>query len=159
MKHKILTLEAAQELIGSAQSLGRTAVFTNGCFDLLHRGHVEYLHFAREQGDLLIVGLNSDDSVRQLKGPSRPLHRCEDRALVLAALESVSGVLPFHTLTAVPLVAALRPDVYVKGGDYQIDQLPEAGVVQSYGGRVVLAPLVEGRSTTATISRMGRVRS
>ena len=159
MHPKILTFDDTLSFMKREKALGRKTVFTNGCFDLLHRGHVEYLQFARAQGDLLIVGLNGDDSVRALKGPSRPLNAAEDRALVLAALEAVTCVVPFHTLTPEPLVAALQPDVYVKGGDYTIDRLPEARIVQAYGGKVVLAPMVAGRSTTGMIKRMGATTS
>ncbi|MGB8954482.1 MAG: D-glycero-beta-D-manno-heptose 1-phosphate adenylyltransferase [Tumebacillaceae bacterium] len=159
MHAKILTLDDTLAFIKTEKALGRKTVFTNGCFDLLHRGHVEYLQFARAQGDLLIVGVNSDESVRALKGPARPLNSLEDRLLVLAALEAVTCVIPFHTLTPEPLVAALQPDIFVKGGDYTIDRLPEAQIVQSYGGAVVLAPLIAGRSTTNMIDRMGAATS
>ena len=159
MHPKILTFDATLSFIQTEKALGRKTVFTNGCFDLLHRGHVEYLQFARAQGDLLIVGVNSDESVRALKGSSRPLNSLEDRLLVLAALEAVTRVVPFHTLTPEPLVAALQPDVFVKGGDYTIDRLPEAQIVQSYGGAVVLSPMIPGRSTTSMINRMGAATS
>ena len=159
MHAKIRTFDDTLSFIKTEKALGRKTVFTNGCFDLLHRGHVEYLQFARAQGDLLIVGVNSDESVRALKGPARPLNPLEDRAMVLAALEAVTCVVPFHALTPERLVAALRPDVFVKGGDYTIDRLPEAQIVQSYGGAVVLAPMVPGRSTTNMIGRMGAATS
>ncbi len=136
---------------------GKTLVFTNGVFDILHAGHVGYLQQARELGDLLVVGLNSDASARMLaKGPDRPVNTLDDRATVLAALRCVDAVIPFEEPTAEALVARLRPDVYVKGGDYTIETLPEGRIVQSYGGRVVIAPLLPGRSTTSILQKLGR---
>ncbi|MDB4947631.1 MAG: cytidylyltransferase [Gemmatimonadetes bacterium] len=133
----------------------RTAkvVFTNGCFDLLHRGHVEYLAAARAFGDALVVGLNSDDSVRRLKGPTRPVNPEDDRAVVLAALASVDAVTVFDEDTPRELIAALLPDVLVKGGDYTVDTVVGAREVIEAGGRVVIAPLVPGRSTTSILER------
>lgn len=131
---------------------GKTLVFTNGCFDILHAGHVGYLQQARDRGDYLAVGLNSDASTRRIKGPQRPLVPQEERALVVAALECVDFVIVFDEDTAEALVVELRPDVYVKGGDYASDaDLPEAAVVRGYGGRVEILPLVAGRSTSAII--------
>lgn len=131
---------------------GKTLVFTNGCFDILHAGHVGYLQQARDLGDYLAVGLNSDASTRRIKGPQRPLVPQEERALVVAALECVDFVIVFDEDTAEALVAELRPDVYVKGGDYVSDaDLPEAAVVRGYGGRVEILPLVAVRSTSAII--------
>lgn len=138
-------------LLGSLA--GERVVFTNGCFDLLHRGHVEYLAAARELGDVLVVGVNDDGSVRRLKGPDRPVNPVEDRCAVLAGLESVDYVVPFSTDTPVPLVERLRPDVYVKGGDYDLESLPEARVVAGYGGKVRLLPYLPGRSTTELVQR------
>lgn len=130
-----------------------TIVFTNGCFDILHRGHVEYLAHARSLGDRLVVGLNSDDSVRRLKGPTRPLNGEEDRALVLAALEVVDAVTIFDEDTPLELIAALLPDVLVKGGDYRPDTIVGADEVVAAGGRVVVSRLVPGLSTTGLIER------
>jgi len=130
-------------------------VFTNGCFDILHRGHVEYLAAARALGDVLVVGLNSDASVRRLKGPDRPLNPETDRALVLAGLESVSAVVVFEDDTPLRLIRVLRPDVLVKGGDYSRDTIVGADDVESGGGSVVVIPLVPGRSTTSILSRAG----
>lgn len=131
-------------------------VFTNGVFDILHVGHVRYLAEARALGDLLVVGLNSDASVQLLgKGPGRPINPTEDRAEVLLALRSVDGVVPFDDATPERLIRALRPEIHVKGGDYRIEDLPEAAAVHEYGGEVRILPFVEGRSTTAIIERMG----
>ncbi len=132
----------------------RRIVFTNGCFDILHAGHVRYLAAARAEGDVLIVGLNSDDSVRRLKGPSRPVNPEADRAEVLGALRAVDAVTIFDEPTAAELIALVKPAVYVKGGDYTLETLPEAAVVQRYGGRVAFIDLVEGRSTTKIIDRI-----
>ncbi len=141
------------------QATSRKIVFTNGCFDLLHLGHVRYLEEARALGDLLVLGLNSDASVRQLKGPQRPLVGQADRAELMSALRPVDHVIIFEELTAESLVAELKPDFYVKGGDYSLSEaanavakpLPEAAVVRAYGGQVVLIPFLPGYSTSDLI--------
>ena len=133
---------------------GRKIVFTNGCFDILHAGHVRYLEQARTCGDYLILGLNTDQSVQQLKGPQRPLNNEIDRAEVVGALRSVDAVVLFGEKTAAELIAKVKPDVYVKGGDYTLDTLPEAKIVQSYGGRVEFIAMVDGRSTTNVIEKI-----
>ncbi len=133
---------------------GATIVFTNGCFDILHAGHVRYLTAAAAMGDFLVIGLNSDASVRRLKGKSRPIVSEEDRAEVLDALRAVDVVTIFDEPTAEELVRLVQPDVYVKGGDYSLDTLPEAKIVQAAGGRVEFIPLVEGRSTTNVIEKI-----
>ena len=133
---------------------GKSVVFTNGCFDILHAGHVRYLTEAGTLGDILIVGLNSDESVRKLKGEGRPVNPAADRAEVLAGLRAVDHVVVFGEDTAEELVRRLQPDIYVKGGDYSLDRLPESAVAASYGGRTVLVPMVEGRSTTNVIRRL-----
>ena len=134
----------------------KVIVFTNGCFDILHAGHVRYLTTAKSYGDVLIVGLNSDASVRRLKGKSRPVNPQSDRAEVLAALRAVDDVVIFDEQTAESLVELIRPDIYVKGGDYDMSNLPEAKIVESYGGHVEFVRLVEGRSTTNIINRLKR---
>lgn len=134
---------------------GRRMVFTNGVFDIVHAGHVRYLREARALGDLLIVGMNSDASVQRLKGPTRPVHSLEDRIEVLSALRFVDGVVPFEEDTPEELIAMLRPDVHVKGGDYTVERLPEAKIVHGYGGEVVILPLLEGRSTTNALRKLG----
>ena len=133
---------------------GQRIVFTNGCFDILHTGHVRYLKAARSLGDCLAVGLNSDVSVRRLKGPERPVNAEADRAEVLDALFAVDYVTIFDEPTAEHLIARIRPDVYVKGGDYTLETLPEAKIVQQYGGRVAFVDLVPGRSTTKVIEKL-----
>ncbi len=131
-------------------------VFTNGCFDILHRGHVEYLHQARGLGSALVVGVNTDASVERLKGPGRPVLPQDDRAVILAALESVTAVTLFHEDTPRDLIAALLPDVLVKGGDYQVQDVVGREEVEKAGGEVVIVPTVEGRSTTGVIRRIRR---
>lgn len=133
----------------------RPLVFTNGVFDILHRGHVECLAAARELGAALLVGLNSDASVRQLgKGPGRPLNTERDRLAVMAALESVSFVTLFDEPTPCELLQGCRPDVYVKGGDYDVETLEETRLVRSWGGRSLALPFVKGYSTTAMVQRI-----
>jgi rfaE bifunctional protein nucleotidyltransferase chain/domain len=133
---------------------GRRVVFTNGCFDVLHAGHVQYLAWAREQGDALIVGLNGDDSVRRLKGERRPIVPFEDRARILCALRSVDAVVEFGEQTPEVLLDAVKPDVHVKSAQYREEELPERDVVLMHGGEIRLAPHVEGTSTTDTIARI-----
>ena len=137
-----------------AETNRQIVVFTNGCFDILHAGHVRYLNAAKALGDILVVGLNSDESVRRLKGEGRPVNPAEDRSEVLAALRAVDHVVVFSEATAEELVRQLKPDIYVKGGDYSLETLPEAKIVDSYGGKTVLIPMVEGRSTTNVIRRL-----
>ncbi|WP_376796946.1 adenylyltransferase/cytidyltransferase family protein [Thermogemmatispora sp.] len=167
---KIMEREQLATLVGRRQQAGERAVFTNGCFDLLHLGHVRYLQEARALGDFLIVGLNSDESVRALKGPGRPLVPQEERAEILAALACVDYVTIFGEPTACHLVALLRPAIYVKGGDYAAPstaahggnapdptRLPEAQVVQTYGGSVRLLPYLAHHSTTELIMAIKRL--
>jgi len=134
--------------------VGRRVVFTNGCFDLLHVGHVRYLAAARDAGDLLVVGLNDDASVRRLKGPSRPLVAETARAEVIAALAAVDYVTLFGEDTPYALIAAVQPDVLVKGADWAADQVVGRDVVEARGGRVILIPVVEGFSTTSLVERL-----
>jgi D-beta-D-heptose 7-phosphate kinase/D-beta-D-heptose 1-phosphate adenosyltransferase len=133
---------------------GRRIVLTNGCFDILHRGHVSYLSRAKALGDVLVVGVNSDESIRRLKGPGRPINTLEDRLQVLAALGCVDHVVAFHEDTPHELVRAVRPHVFVKGGDYTRDRLPEAALVEELGGEVHILPFVADRSTTGVIERI-----
>ncbi len=129
-------------------------VFTNGCFDILHAGHVRYLAQARALGDCLVLGLNTDASVRRLKGDQRPINSELDRAEIVGGLSSVDYVVLFGEPTAEDLVSRVRPDVYVKGGDYTPETLPEAKIVYEYGGQVKFIPMVEGRSTTNVIEKI-----
>ncbi len=143
------------EVLGRAlREAGLKVVFTNGCFDVIHRGHVELLEFARSLGDVLIVGLNTDDSVRRLKGPDRPVNTLRDRAAVLLAIRWVDFVVPFSEDTPERLIRELRPDVLVKGGDYRLEEIVGADFVLSYGGEVKVFPYREGYSTTSILKRM-----
>jgi len=149
-----LTLEAALTWREEQRAAGKRVVFTNGCFDLLHAGHVEYLTWAREQGDVLIVGLNEDDSVRRIKGPARPIVPFAERERLLDALRSVDAVVGFGERTPEVLLDKLRPDVHVKSSQYREDELPERDVVLQHGGVIKLAPHVDGVSTTDLIARI-----
>lgn len=145
-----MTLEAALSI-----RAGKRLVFTNGVFDILHAGHVRYLTEAATFGDLLIVGVNDDDSVRRLKkGPERPVNPLADRIEVLEGLRCVAGAVSFSEDTPEEAIRILRPEVHVKGGDYTEERLPEAKIVRGYGGEVVILPLLEGRSTTSILSRL-----
>lgn len=135
---------------------GRRIVFTNGCFDILHRGHVSYLSLAKSLGDVLVVGVNSDDGIRRLKGASRPINSLEDRVGVLGALSCVDHIVPFDEDTPCELIRVVRPDVFVKGGDYTRERLPEAAIVEELGGVVQILPFVADRSTTDIIERIRR---
>lgn len=148
--------ERVEDFAAALRAGGARVVFTNGCFDILHAGHVRYLATARALGDVLILGLNSDDSVRRLKGATRPVNGEADRAEVVGALTSVDYVVIFSEDTAEELIAKVRPAVYAKGGDYTLETLPEARIVESYGGEVAFIPLVAGKSTTGIIAKMGR---
>lgn len=151
---KVLSRDALLGRWGRPRDL--RLVFTNGCFDLLHRGHVEYLHRARSLGEALVVGLNTDASVRRLKGPPRPLMAQDDRAVVLASLASVDAVTFFGEDTPRELIAALLPDVLVKGGDYALDEIVGRDDVEAAGGEVRVVPFLEGFSTTGLIERIRR---
>jgi len=148
----VLDLSNAVVWRDAQRAAGSTVVFTNGCFDLIHGGHVEYLAWARQQGDALIVGLNTDSSVRMLKGERRPLMRFEDRARILSALRSVDAIIGFSEATPEVILDRIQPDVHVKSAQYREDELPERTVVLSHGGRIALAPHSRGSSTTALIA-------
>ncbi len=150
----LLDVEAAVRWREERRARGESVVFTNGCFDVLHAGHVEYLAWARRQGDALILGLNSDESVRRLKGAARPIVPFDERATVLLGLRSVDAVVGFGESTPEVLLDRLAPDVHVKSDQYRADELPERTVVLARGGRIALAPHVAGRSTTDTIARI-----
>lgn len=146
--------EDLESLSGELRAAGKRIVFTNGCFDLLHVGHIRYLRQARDLGDCLIVGLNSDASVRALKGESRPVNSEDERAELLDALKAVDYVALFSEPTAERLIRCIRPHVYAKGGDYCVETLPEAQAVRDCGGIVRLLPFSDGRSTTGLIEKI-----
>jgi rfaE bifunctional protein nucleotidyltransferase chain/domain len=148
-RHKILKFEEARRLAGRGG-----VVFTNGCFDILHPGHVDYLQRARAMGDCLVVGLNSDASVRRLKGPRRPVNDEGSRAMVLAALACVDYVVVFEEDTPYELIGAIVPDVLVKGGDWSVDRIVGRDIVERAGGRVFSIPLLAGYSTTGIVDRI-----
>ena len=141
------------EIVTSLKAKGKRIVFTNGCFDILHVGHVRYLKEAKALGDILILGLNSDSSVKSLKGSNRPINNESDRAEVLSALKAIDYVVIFDEKTAENIVGEVKPDIYAKGGDYSIDTLPEAKIVAEHGGKTVLLQLVDGKSSTNIINR------
>lgn len=145
----LLTVAEALEL-----REGRTLAFTNGVFDILHAGHVTYLREASKLADILIVSLNSDESVRALKGPTRPIHPLPERALVLSAIRWVAGVTSFNEPDPRQIIELLRPEFHVKGGDYDAENMIETPTVRSYGGRVVILPFLEGHSTTAILGKL-----
>ncbi len=153
---RIRTLEQLRIELAALRGVGKRIVFTNGCFDVLHAGHVTLLEKAREFGDFLVVAVNSDDSVRKLKGEGRPINRAEDRARLLAALRAVDALIFFEEDTPIRIIEALTPDVLVKGSDYAVDEVVGREVLQRTGGRVELVDLLEGRSTTAMIERAQR---
>ncbi len=150
----MLTAAEAADLSTELKSSGQTIVFTNGCFDLLHRGHIHVLSEARTLGDVLFVGLNSDDSVRRLKGPARPIQRLDEREIILTALRVVDFVVPFEEDTPLNLIELILPDVLVKGGDYIVDTVIGADVVMAGGGRVEIVKLLPGYSTSSLLGNL-----
>lgn len=152
MTEKIILWDQIPALRNSLN--GKNIVFTNGCFDILHRGHVEYLAQARKLGDLLWVGVNSSASVSRLKGPKRPIHSEEDRAIVLSALGSVDFVTIFPQDTPLEIISLVRPAIHCKGGDYDVESLPETPLIRSLGGKVVILPFVDGKSTTNILKKL-----
>lgn len=153
---KILSLADALRTVNQWRVTGKTIAFTNGIFDILHRGHIYSLSQAAKEADYLIVGLNSDSSTKQLKGPTRPINDQQARAIVIASLLMVDMVVIFDEETPLELIKAIMPDVLVKGGDYTEEQVAGAKEVKANGGRVVLNPIVEGFSTTNIISKLGK---
>lgn len=154
--HKLLSLSALLDLLPQWRAAGQRIVFTNGCFDLMHPGHVEYLEAARAQGERLVIGLNSDRSVRALKGATRPILPEAARARLLAALAAIDAVVIFDEDTPAALIEQVRPEVLAKGADYQIHEVVGADFVQSYGGQVALIEFVEGYSTSDIVRRIRR---
>jgi D-glycero-beta-D-manno-heptose 1-phosphate adenylyltransferase len=153
---KVGTLEEVAARVGAARAAGRVVAFANGCFDLLHVGHVRYLAGARACGDVLVVGINGDASVRRLKGDGRPLLAAAERAQLVAALRSVDHVVVFDEDDVSRLLLALRPDVHCKGTDYTVDTVPEREVVRSYGGRVAIVGDPKDHDTSRLIARLRR---
>ena len=144
------------DIVSELKKQNKTIVTTNGCFDIIHAGHVRYLKHAKNLGDVLIMCLNSDASVQRLKGPTRPLNHQDDRAEVMAALESINYVVIFEEDTPVDILAKIKPDIHVKGGDYSEDTLPETKVIKEGGGKIQFIPFVEGRSTTNIINKISQ---
>ena len=158
-RSKIIAWDKLPEWRAALRVSNKKLVATNGCFDILHLGHVTYLETARNFGDALLVGLNGDDATRQLKGAGRPVNSEADRAAVLAALESVTGVCIFTDTTAAKFLAVAQPDIYVKGGDYTLESLnqDERRAVESSGGKIKIVPFVPGKSTTALLEKISRL--
>ena len=158
-RDKIIAWDKLPAWRAAMRASGKKLVVTNGCFDILHLGHVSYLESARNLGDALLVGINGDAGARLLKGPGRPVNSEADRAGVLAALASVDGVCIFADKTATKFLSAARPDIYVKGGDYTLDTLnqEERRLVESARGKIVILPLLPGKSTTALLEKISRL--
>lgn len=150
---KVLSAQSLEQAIADFKKAGKKIVFTNGCFDLLHIGHVRYLEQAKSLGDILIVGINTDASVRELKGPTRPIQNENDRAEILASLKSVDHTVLFGEQTPINLIKSVKPDILVKGGDWKKEQIVGWDFVESYGGTVKSLQFVQGRSTTSIIEK------
>jgi len=153
-KQACTPLFEAQKKLEEWRLQGKRIVFTNGCFDLLHPGHIDYLQKSRMLGDVLVIGLNDDDSIRRLKGSARPINSLPDRACMLAALRSVDMVVPFSEDTPLKLIKLVMPDILVKGGDYEPDSIVGAKEVRERGGEVIVIPFVDGHSSSALIERI-----
>lgn len=157
IESRVLSISDALNKVKDWKKQGKTIAFTNGCFDLLHRGHIYSLSQAAKEADYLIVGLNSDSSTKKLKGEGRPVNDEESRALLLASLVMVDGVVIFNEDTPLELIKKLLPDVLVKGGDYAVEQIAGAKEVIANGGRVVINPIVQGYSTTSLVDKITRL--
>jgi len=158
MNNKIKTASALKKRLVSLKNEGKSIVFTNGCFDILHYGHVKYLQEAKNTGNILVVAVNSDSSVKKLKGPSRPIVGQKNRTRVLSALESVDFVTIFSEDTPLKLIKLLKPDILVKGGDWDKKSIVGGRLVQSWGGKVISLPYVKGQSTTNIIDKIGKTK-
>ncbi len=150
----LLTREFGKKIVEELKKQNKVVVFTNGCFDILHVGHLRYLNEAKRQGDILIVGVNSDRSVKKLKGESRPINSELDRAEMLCGLKAVDYTVIFDEDTPEKLIEELKPSIHVKGGDYTKDDLPETKIVESYGGEVRILTFIEGKSTTNIVKKI-----
>lgn len=157
ISEKIFTLPDLLHRVAQWRFLGKTVSFTNGCFDVLHRGHIASLSQAADEADMLIVGVNSDASTGRLKGPGRPVNDEQSRALLLASLIITDAVVLFDEDTPLELIKAVRPDVLVKGGDYRLEQIVGSKEVMEYGGRVVINPIVQGFSTTSILEKIAKL--
>jgi rfaE bifunctional protein nucleotidyltransferase chain/domain len=157
-RNKVVSREQLVERVREERAAGRTIAFANGCFDILHVGHIRYLQSAAREGDVLVVALNDDDSVRRLKGEGRPILPAADRAELVAALRSVDYVVIFSESTVGPLLSALRPDVHCKGTDYTVDSVPERDIVRGYGGRTAIVGDPKDHSTRELLARISRGR-
>lgn len=155
MKNKVLSGPGLIKVVRSLRNAKKKIVFTNGCFDIIHVGHIDYLSKARKLGDVLIVGLNSDSSVRSIKGPSRPVNNQRDRATVLAAMHFIDHIIIFSDPTPARLIRLIRPDVLVKGADWKIADIVGADLVLSYGGKVSRIPYIKGYSTSSVLKKIG----
>lgn len=150
----LIDKEFGKQLVEILKSQNKKVVFTNGCFDILHVGHLRYLNEAKKQGDVLIIGVNSDASVKRLKGESRPINNQFDRAEMLSGLKAVDYTVIFEEDTPEELIVTLKPSIHVKGGDYKKEDLPETKIVESYGGEVRILSFVEGKSTTNIVKKI-----
>ena len=150
----LISRKLASEIVENQKVNGKKIVFTNGCFDILHVGHLTYMNEAKAQGDILIVGVNSDESVRRLKGLSRPINTEKDRAELLSGLKAVDFTVIFDEDTPMELIDELKPSIHVKGGDYKKEDLPETVIVEKHGGEVRILKFVEGKSTTNIINKV-----
>ncbi len=148
-----------EKILQKLKKQGKKIVFTNGCFDILHVGHVTYLAHAKKLGDVLVVGINSDSSVSKLKGSKRPINDLDSRMIVLDSLKSVDFVVPFSSDTPVPLIETLKPNIHVKGGDYVAEKLPEFKTVTAYGGKVMIIPFIDGYSVTSLLSKITKTKT
>lgn len=151
---KPYTLKEVNQIVSSLRREGKTLVTTNGCFDLIHAGHIQYLADAASLGDLLVVGINSDSSVSRLKGPSRPIQNESDRALLIGSLKMVDFTFIFDENDPIAFLDVLKPDIHVKGGDYVPERLPEKTIVEKNGGKIVIVPFTTGHSTTSIVKKI-----
>lgn len=157
MYGKIIDDEGLERALHVQRASGKTIVFTNGCFDILHPGHVSYLIEARSLGDYLIVGLNTDESVRKIKGPNRPINDLNDRATMLAALQCVDLIIPFADVTPLQLIVNIKPDIIVKGGDYKLEEMVGKSFVEAYEGQVKILPFKEGYSSSSILEKIKKL--
>ena len=154
MKSKKKSLREIVHIVNKLKSQGKTIVFTNGCFDLLHEGHIRYLAKAKKSGDILIVGLNSDNSVKKIKGQGRPILKEKERVTILSALEMINYVIVFEENTPINVIKKIKPHYHVKGGDYKLENLKEKKAVEMFGGRIKIISLVKGKSTSKIIEKI-----